>query len=228
MAELKRKVTLKRKTPKESEISQEKAKNKFLWPIVILLLIAVFIGGYFLIRDNSTTNQIADDSFIETTDAISTNKVSTQTENVNPEAENSSKLDSKKDETIESKSDAVDNKTTEPQKEKPELPYKPNETYKIYQFPFGASDYSQPDPELDKLVKVMSENTSVKIQIFAYTDNVGSAEYNQVLSQKRAKAIYDYLISKGINSGRLSYQGKGISAKYSNDAENRRAEFVIK
>jgi outer membrane protein OmpA-like peptidoglycan-associated protein len=109
----------------------------------------------------------------------------------------------------------------------PKIPYKQNETYKVYQFPFGKGKYSQPDPELDNLAKVLTDNPDVKIQIFAYTDNVGSVASNQILSQTRAKAIYDYLVSKGIDKGRLSYQGKGISTKYNSDAENRRAEFVL-
>jgi outer membrane protein OmpA-like peptidoglycan-associated protein len=109
----------------------------------------------------------------------------------------------------------------------PKIPYKQGETYKVYQFPFAKGKYSQPDPELDKLAKVLTDNPAVKIQIFAYTDNVGSVKSNQRLSQTRAKAIYDYLVSKGIDAGRLSYQGKGISTKYNSDAENRRAEFVL-
>ncbi|MDR1672545.1 MAG: OmpA family protein, partial [Bacteroidales bacterium] len=95
-------------------------------------------------------------------------------------------------------------------------------------FPFGDGSYSQPNPELDKLAEVLTNHPEVKIQIFAYTDKVGSAAYNQALSVKRAKAIYDYLLSKGIDKGRLSYQGKGISTQYDSDAENRRAEFILK
>ncbi|KAA6327440.1 Outer membrane protein A [termite gut metagenome] len=67
----------------------------------------------------------------------------------------------------------------------------------------------------------------MKIKIVAYTDQVGSPAFNQALSEKRAKAIYDFLVSKGIEKSRLSYQGKGISTNYANDAENRRAEFVL-
>jgi outer membrane protein OmpA-like peptidoglycan-associated protein len=108
------------------------------------------------------------------------------------------------------------------------IPYNQGEAYKVYQFPFGDGNYSKSNPELDKLAKILAENLNVKIQIYAYTDKVGSAEFNQTLSAKRAKAIYDYLVSKGIDKSRLSYQGKGISTKYSSDAENRRAEFILK
>ncbi|MDR1551960.1 MAG: OmpA family protein [Prevotellaceae bacterium] len=109
----------------------------------------------------------------------------------------------------------------------PPIPYNKGEAYQLYQFPFGDANCSKPNPELDKLVKAMTENQDIKIQIFAYTDKVGSAAYNQALSVKRAKAVYDYLASKGIDKSRLTYQGKGILTKYGSNAENRRAEFVL-
>jgi outer membrane protein OmpA-like peptidoglycan-associated protein len=107
------------------------------------------------------------------------------------------------------------------------VPYVAGTFYKVYLFPFGKAAYSQPDAELDKLITVLNENPSVKIRIYAYTDNVGSAAYNRTLSQNRAKAIYSYLISKGISSSRLAYEGKGVSTKYDNDSQNRRAEIVL-
>jgi outer membrane protein OmpA-like peptidoglycan-associated protein len=107
------------------------------------------------------------------------------------------------------------------------IPYKRNESYSVYQFPFGVFDYSQPNPELDKLVKVLKQNPAMKISISAYTDNVGDPVYNQALSELRAKAINDYLVRNGIEINRLSYSGKGISSKYLTKAENRRAEFVL-
>jgi outer membrane protein OmpA-like peptidoglycan-associated protein len=73
----------------------------------------------------------------------------------------------------------------------------------------------------------MTENKDVKIQIYAYTDKVSSVAFNQALSDRRAKAIYDFLVSKGIDKSRLAYQGKGIATKYGSNAENRRAEFVL-
>jgi len=106
-------------------------------------------------------------------------------------------------------------------------PYQKGVSYEVYLFPFGMSDYSQPNPELDKLVEVMKKNPNMKISIFAYTDNVGSANFNQILSDKRAKAIRDYIISKSIEINRIAYLGKGISMKYPTDVENRRAEFVL-
>ncbi|MFA7081508.1 MAG: OmpA family protein [Bacteroidales bacterium] len=122
----------------------------------------------------------------------------------------------------------LDNQSTQNATNKSaELPYEKNVLYLVYQFPFGSADYSQPNLELDKLVEVMKQNPNVKISIDAYTDNVGSPEFNQILSEKRAKAINDFIISKGIDSSRISHHGKGISTKYDSSSENRRVEFTI-
>jgi outer membrane protein OmpA-like peptidoglycan-associated protein len=210
MAELKRKITLKQKTPIENK--KPIKKNKFLLPILVILLLAILIGGYCLLRDTPTTETRVVDNENPTTEIpkiTSENGITAQPpDSVVPTTK-------------------VNDTPIEPA-EKSELPYQPNVTYKVYQFSFGAANYSQANPELDKLVKVLSgNNPSVKIKIFAYTGQIGSSAFNQVLSEKRAKAIYDFLVSKGIEKSRLSYQGKGISTKYANDAENRRAEFVL-
>jgi OOP family OmpA-OmpF porin len=84
---------------------------------------------------------------------------------------------------------------------------------------------------LDAVVNILAQNSSVNIEIQGYTDNKGSADYNQKLSEKRAQAVMDYFISKGIDKGRLTAKGFGISnPAASNDtpegrAENRRVEL---
>lgn len=62
---------------------------------------------------------------------------------------------------------------------------------------------------LDKLVKYLNENKYVKITINGYTDASGIEENNIVLSEERAKAVYDYLIANGISASRLIYKGHG-------------------
>ncbi len=87
--------------------------------------------------------------------------------------------------------------------------------------------------ELDRLVKLMNEYPNMIIEIGGHTDNVGSKSYNKTLSTKRAKAVYQYLINKGIDKSRLSYKGYGETKPLeSNDTEegrkvNRRVEFKI-
>lgn len=65
--------------------------------------------------------------------------------------------------------------------------------------------------ELDKLVSFLNENDKIKIEIGGHTDSRGDAKSNKTLSNDRAKAVYDYVIQKGIAKERLSYMGYGSS-----------------
>jgi len=107
------------------------------------------------------------------------------------------------------------------------IPYKKNEVYIIYKFPFGNSDCSQSNPQLDKLVNFMNQYSNMNIKIYAYTDNIGALDFNQRLSEMRAKAICEYIINHGISSSRIIYEGKGISTKYPVREDNRIAEFIL-
>lgn len=64
---------------------------------------------------------------------------------------------------------------------------------------------------LDGLVTMMKENPNITIEMASHTDRIGTAEYNEKLSQRRAKAVVDYLISAGIQEDRLQYHGYGKS-----------------
>jgi len=86
---------------------------------------------------------------------------------------------------------------------------------------------------LNKLITEMQKNKNMKIEIIGHTDNTGDEKQNQKLSENRAKAVVDYLISKNIDKSRLSYKGLGSSKPIaSNNTEegkkkNRRVEFII-
>lgn len=87
--------------------------------------------------------------------------------------------------------------------------------------------------ELTKVVDLLTKNPTLKIELGGHTDNVGRPEANQRLSEQRAKAVYDYLINKGIPSNRLSYKGYGETQPVAtNDTdegrrENRRTEIKV-
>ena len=88
--------------------------------------------------------------------------------------------------------------------------------------------------ELDKLVAFLLKNPNLKIELGGHTDNTGDKKANQLLSENRAKAVQQYLVSTGkIGVGRLSYRGYGDSRpKVPNDtaenkAKNRRTEFKV-
>jgi outer membrane protein OmpA-like peptidoglycan-associated protein len=87
--------------------------------------------------------------------------------------------------------------------------------------------------ELDRLVLLMNENPTIKIQINGYTDNIGKDVDNKTLSEARAKSVISYLNTKGIQMERLLFKGYGATNPISsNDTEegralNRRTEVLI-
>jgi len=87
--------------------------------------------------------------------------------------------------------------------------------------------------ELERAVKLMNDMASLQIEISGHTDNVGSAKSNLQLSEQRAKAVTDFLISKGCDKNRLKYKGYGsIQPIATNNTEagrqqNRRTEFKV-
>jgi OOP family OmpA-OmpF porin len=92
---------------------------------------------------------------------------------------------------------------------------------------------SQSFVELNKVVDFLKQNQTVEIEISGHTDNKGSDEYNQTLSQGRSQAVVDYLIGQGIDSYRLTAHGYGESKPIDTNetdegrANNRRVEFTI-
>lgn len=89
------------------------------------------------------------------------------------------------------------------------------------------------EPELANLLKFMTEIPTLKIEISGHTDNVGSAAVNKKLSEARAKAVVDYMITKGVATDRMTYKGYGFDQPVaSNDTaegkqQNRRTEFKV-
>lgn len=86
---------------------------------------------------------------------------------------------------------------------------------------------------LSQISDIMSRYPDFNMNISGHTDNKGSAPANQVLSEKRAKACYDFLSKNGVSPARMSYTGYGESRPIStNDTEkgrslNRRVEFNL-
>ncbi|MFH2143898.1 MAG: OmpA family protein [Bacteroidota bacterium] len=87
--------------------------------------------------------------------------------------------------------------------------------------------------ELNKMIDYLVKNPNLSIEIGGHTDNVGTKEYNQKLSENRSKTVYQYLIDAGINKSHLSFKGYNFSQpRYPNDtdanrAKNRRTELKI-
>jgi outer membrane protein OmpA-like peptidoglycan-associated protein len=88
-------------------------------------------------------------------------------------------------------------------------------------------------PELDLLVKYLRDHPSVMMEIAGHTDHVGDEKHNLLLSQRRAEAVVNHLIEKGINAKRLVANGYGMKHPVdSNETlegrqKNRRVAFRI-
>jgi len=86
---------------------------------------------------------------------------------------------------------------------------------------------------LDKLVIILNRYPDTDIEVHGHTDSQGAASYNQTLSERRAGAVSNYLVSEGVAATRVTTIGFGEEQpKYSNEtaqgrAQNRRVEFAI-
>ena len=87
------------------------------------------------------------------------------------------------------------------------------------------------EPVLHQVLALFTDNPDLSVEIGGHTDDVGSAEYNQTLSEKRAAAVKDWLVRNGVAASRLSSKGYGESQPLvpnnsdANRARNRRVEL---
>jgi outer membrane protein OmpA-like peptidoglycan-associated protein/Tol biopolymer transport system component len=87
--------------------------------------------------------------------------------------------------------------------------------------------------DLSRAVEWLKANPEVKVELAGHTDNVGARDYNQKLSQDRAQAVMDYLVSKGVPASRIRARGYGMEEPIATNDEdegrsmNRRVEFRV-
>jgi OOP family OmpA-OmpF porin len=86
---------------------------------------------------------------------------------------------------------------------------------------------------LAEVVKLLNDDQNLKLSIGGHTDNVGKAEFNMTLSDKRANSVKTYLVNKGIDESRLNAQGFGLEKPIADNktaagrAKNRRVELQL-
>lgn len=87
---------------------------------------------------------------------------------------------------------------------------------------------------LDRLVAFLKENPDKRVGLEGHTDSVGTDQYNQALSERRAASVKDYVVKKGIDGSRVSAQGFGKAKPIADNnteqgrANNRRVEVKVR
>lgn len=101
-------------------------------------------------------------------------------------------------------------------------------------FDTGKSDLrSEAREALAKLTGIVLNYPTLRLAIEGHTDTTGSEEFNQTLSQKRANAVRDYLVTQGLDTGKLSAQGMGMNNPVADNSsvegrqKNRRVEIIV-
>ncbi len=115
-------------------------------------------------------------------------------------------------------------------------PIKINAHTKLNNIFFKSNEYKLEDKsktELKKITRFIKANPNLRIEISGHTDNVGSPEYNQSLSEKRAKSVYQFLLEQGVAPTKLNTKGFGAGRPLvqnntpENRQLNRRIEFKV-
>ena len=94
-------------------------------------------------------------------------------------------------------------------------------------FPFNSATLSMPQPRLDEIAAALSADPGITdVDITGYADRLGSEQYNLKLSERRANAVRDYLVSRGIDGGRLKAYGRGEANPVVTCTEKNRAALI--
>ncbi len=118
-------------------------------------------------------------------------------------------------------------------------PYLVGETVESIRFAYNKAKIDgDAGKDLYSLVYFLKDNPEATVELSAHTDSRGSLEYNLGLSQRRAKAVFDFIVARGIAAGRISYAGygenrlvndckDGVPCNDAQHSENRRCELSV-
>ena len=102
------------------------------------------------------------------------------------------------------------------------------------QFDFDKAEITPESyPTLNLIVSVLSRSERLKLFVLAHTDSVGTEDYNLDLSERRARAVKEFLVKKGLPPPTIRYRGYGFAHPLADNsteegrAKNRRVEFRV-
>ena len=94
-------------------------------------------------------------------------------------------------------------------------------------FGFDSAELRLPHPKLDEIATALTNNREISnVSITGHADRIGSPGYNQKLSERRAMSVKDYLISRGVDGGRLNASGKGETVSVVECSDKKRADLI--
>jgi OOP family OmpA-OmpF porin len=95
-------------------------------------------------------------------------------------------------------------------------------------FGFDSATLTMPQPKLDEIAAALQADPSITdVDITGYTDRLGSTKYNQKLSERRANAVREYLVGKGVDAKRLKAYGKGEQNPVVTDCKQKKRSALI-
>jgi len=108
----------------------------------------------------------------------------------------------------------------------------PAHTLQGVNFEFDSARLTEGSKQrLDEALQILKRHPDLQVEIAGHTDSTGSAEYNQGLSERRARAVLDYMVEHGANAAKLTAKGYGESQPVADNGSregrerNRRVEF---
>lgn len=119
----------------------------------------------------------------------------------------------------------------EPIRQAPVVPPEPKvESYTLSAtelFAFNRSELREPQEKLQEISKAINASGEPReVLILGYTDNIGSEQYNQKLSERRAQAVKDYLVKQGVSAERLRIEGRGEADPVVFCSDKKRADLI--
>jgi outer membrane protein OmpA-like peptidoglycan-associated protein len=193
-------------------LTNPEEKKKFPWWILILALLLLGILAYFLLSKKSTPQVVAAPQVAITTPTIA--PVVAKSLEIQPEVDTITVIKNAIAAGISTENRSIN--------------------FNDILFKYDSdSILTESNESLNEAFSFLNDIPQLKVKIVGHTSNEGKAKYNEKLSKKRAVAVLNYLVGKGISEDRMNAEGKGSSEPVAendtdeNKQKNRRIQFII-